>query len=272
MRIWIRQHAVLARSIVWGVLGAACFVAAISMTWSISHVTTALSANAPDRLERDVSGWYLFAVFAEPGTQGSVGLKYDYTLQDEVAVLSLILPPGGREVVVGADDVACWVDADGVIGEGLRLHDDGGYRQFEVPATIADNGGELLCTLAPRQLRNSFTSFASIFRNDPRGGRKDIEGRVVLPIELTFNSREGAVDIAASGKAKLGDSIILAPGGFVAARFESMHLGEVRDWYILFIGVLVGFGAAMLIETFRPLVDAIGRSQPSAPADAESRP
>ena len=241
------------------------------MTWSISHVTTALSATAPDRLEKDISGWYLFTVMADAGTEGPASVNYDYTLQDDIAILSFVVPPGTREIAIGSTDTLCWVNVDGVLGEGLRLHDEGGYRQMEVPEAITASGGQVDCNLPPRLRQDSFTTFASIFQNDPRGRRTDIQDRIAMPIELTFNRREGSVEIAASSKAVLGDMITLSPGGFVAARFQSMHMGEVRDWYILVIGVLVGFGAAMIIEAFRPLIERIG-TRPSARSGAGSRP
>jgi hypothetical protein len=260
MRDWIKQHAVATRSVVWGGLGVCCFAVAFSLTWSVSHVTSALSATAPDRLEKDYSAWYSIAVIASNGTVTPAGINYDYTLQDKVAVLTLALPPGAREINIAAQETRCWVSVAGELSDGLLQRDNGDYKLLKVPEAITKSGGSVDCNVDPRLLRNSFTTFVSAFYNDPRGATMDDPTVVALPLNLTFNRREGPIEIAASNsKATLGDTIVLDPGGFVAARFESMHLGEQRDWYILIIGVLIGFGAAMIIEAFRPLIDRIGR-------------
>ncbi|WP_176730478.1 hypothetical protein [Devosia insulae] len=248
------------RSLVWATLGGICFAVAIGLTWTIAHVTTALSASSDDRLETDASGWYGVAVVSGGDASMPAQLNYDYTLQDDLAVLSFDLPAGVTQIVVGSLDIFCWeVLPDGARGEDLWTMDAGTYRHLKIPAALVPTGGRVTCNLPPRIRTASFTTTATVFYNDPRPDLTSTGGGVFLPIELSLNNRDGPYDIAASNKAILGDAILLRPGGNVTVRFHSMQMGEVRDWYILVIGVLVGFGAAMIIEAFRPLIERIGR-------------
>lgn len=257
---WVKAHGRLVRSLVWAALGAACFAVAIGLTWTIAHVSTALSASAGDRLETDASGWYAVAVVSggDPGIPAL--LNYDYTLQDELAVLSFELPAGVLQIVVSSLEAFCWQALpDGVRGEDLWTSDASGYRHLRIPAAMVPTGGRVTCNLPPRIRTASFTTTATVFYNDPRPDVSTTGGGAFLPIELSLNNRDGPYDIAASNNAVLGDSVLLRPGGNITVRFHSMQMGEVRDWYILVIGVLVGFGAAMIIEAFRPLIERIGR-------------
>lgn len=257
---WIKAHGLLVRSLVWATLGALCFAAAVSLTWTIAHVTTALSASAGDRLETDPAGWYAIAVVTGSGSSNPALLNYDYTLQDDLAVLSFELPPEALQIVVASLDVFCWVALpEGVRGEDLWKWDLGEYRHLRIPAALVPTGGRVTCNLPPRIRTASFTTTATVFYNDPQPDIASTGGGAFLPIELALNNRDGPYDIAASNNAVLGDSVLLRPGGSITVRFHSMQMGEVRDWYILVIGVLVGFGAAMIIEAFRPLIERIGR-------------
>lgn len=257
---WVKAHGTLVRSLVWAALGGVCFVLAGSLTGTIAHVTTALSASADDRLEVDASGWYAFAVVTGGDVSVPAQLNYDYTLQDDVVVLAFELPPEVLQIVVRSLDVFCWVALpEGVRGEELWKWDLGEYRHLRIPAALVPTGGRITCNLAPRIRTASFTTTATAFYNDPRPDIATTGGGAFLPIELSLNNRDGPYDIAASNNAVLGDSVPLRPDGSITVRFHSMHMGEVRDWYILVIGVLVGFGAAMIIEAFRPLIERIGR-------------
>jgi hypothetical protein len=257
---WVKAHGRLVRSLVWATLGALCFIAAIGLTWTIAHVTTALSASAGDRLETDPAAWYAFAVVTGGDAGVPVQVNYDYTLQDELAVLSFELPADALQVVFQSRDAFCWVALPGgVRGEDLWKWDLGDYRHMRVPAALVPTGGRVTCNLAPRVRTASFTTTATVFYNDPRPDIATTGGGAFLPIELSLNNRDGPYDIAASNNAVLGDSVLLRSGGGITVRFHSMQMGEVRDWIILVIGVLVGFGAAMIIEAVRPLIERVGR-------------
>ncbi len=257
---WVKAHGRLVRSLVWATLGGACFAVAIGLTWTIAHVTTALSASADDRLEIDPAGWYAVSVVSGGGAEAPAQLNYDYTLQDDLVVLSFDLPAGVTQIIVAALDAACWeARPGGARGEDLWKFDAGSYRHLRIPQAMVQVGGRVVCNLAPRVRAASFTTTATVFYNDPRPELASTGGGVFLPIDVSLNNRDGPYDIAASNNAVLGDSVLLRPDGNITVRFHSMQMGEVRDWYILVIGVLVGFGAAMIIEAFRPLIERIGR-------------
>lgn len=262
-RAWLEANPGGIRAFLWGFLGLCCFAVAAWLTFTISHVTTALSAVAPDRLEADSRGWYFFAVRAEAGIVGPAIVSFDHTLEDSEAVMSFELPQGTRSILV--DDLmpngyGCRHLAGQTAdprGDELPWESVSNFTAFDVSALTGSGGVTITCNMRPDYLQDSFTTVASSFHNV--NAIEVPAGQQLLPVQLVINGRDGPVDIAASNRASLGDAPVLAPNGNVTVRFHSMRAEEARDWNILLIGVLIGFGAAMLIEAIRPLIERIGQ-------------
>lgn len=261
---WAGRYRTAVRALLWGVLGFSCFAAAGALTWTIAHVGTAMSAVAPDRLELDSSGWYVFNVVGSEGETGRATMLFDYTTEDEVAVLSFQLPPGAKSLMVrdyvqGRGCRRQWPGRSDPRGDPLPWRDAGPYTEFIVEEAAADPQSLVECNVWPRYRTDAFTTIVSAFYND-NGSLTTEPGNRYLPVELIINGRDGPTEITATNRANPGDVPLLLPGGLLTVRFHSMRAEEARDWYILWIGVLVGFGAAMLIECIRPVIESIGRS------------
>ena len=146
------------------------------LTWTIAHVTNALSATAPDRLERNPEGWYIFGIVGDAEESAHAVLLFDYTREDSEAVLTYELPPGAqrlvaRDLVQGYGCRRVGPDTD-AMGVELPWESLGADFAFDVTAAASDPASHINCNSLPRFLPNSFTTIASTFYN--RGGPDDL--------------------------------------------------------------------------------------------------
>jgi hypothetical protein len=258
----------ISRSLVWCGIAAAFLLVALLLTVRITRFRRVVASNAPrGTLWKEDKARYEFAVFAEPGTQGAVSAMFQHALGDPTVAVEFHVPPGARQIRIaylirnGCHEVAK--------GPGRRVERSlpdtrvGHFALVDVSGVLP--GHTVNCNVEPHALGETFVTTVSLFVNDADYPPEGLWGERLVPlaVALHVSNVSGSYElISASG---LGEDMVVGPNQWSALRFRWERQAQRRDMYLVFIGALAAFGAAMLIEAARPFVDRIGaRERPPA--------
>jgi hypothetical protein len=272
LHVWIARHRVAIRSLAWLGLSVIAFALATYFTRKIAYTAHVMDAEArPGTILTENSAWYVFTVFAAPGTTGIAEVSYDRGIAGiEEAVLSFKLPPGTQKLriwhIYGAYGCHYLGPDQPFPGKSLPASMDLADNAIvDVSGLALDGDHEVDCDLNMRELRETFTATVSLFYNLPNVPVWSNQGAKLVPIatKLRFNSRFGNVEVASAPAGSTEGSVILQPNQNAMIRFRSIRDEQDRDWYLVLIGAFVAFGAALILEALRPFIERIGQGADS---------
>ncbi len=236
--------------VVWVLLAILSFVIAAHLT----HKIVAISGNPPPVT--------VIGVYGPTSMKGEYVPVADYSHDPTGQYLWITLPSSATEVLLsGTKGASCSAEIAGtdqhwrsVPNERPQLAlDTNGYKGFVEEFDVS--GADVLKCFMHLGVAERFTT--DVLRlYYPSSYHALKNARLFDAPKIRFVNEAGSAEhFQVMGAAALGGAIELQPGDDPTVRWDVTTQESIRDLYLVIIGTLIAFGAALTLEVFRKIIE-----------------